>query len=106
MSEKKILGVKSVETKHLEERARVFRAMKSLDRRSFLKVSAAAMGAAAAQGLFTPHSFQPVSVAHAGKPEGFKFAYISDSHLYDRTVNDRFVNVLMRVVDDVNAMDP
>lgn len=62
-----------------------------------------------AQGLFPPHSFQPVSVAHAQGPAGatgFRFAYISDSHLYERTLNDRFVNALLRAVDDVNAMDP
>jgi Icc protein len=81
-----------------------------LDRRSFLKVSAACAGAVAAQGLISPHSFQPVSVAFAGEPAGnvkpFRFAYISDSHLYPKTVNDRFVNALMRAVDDVNAMSP
>jgi Icc protein len=110
MNTKKMPGVKSIETKHMEERESLFRALKSLDRRSFLKVSAAAMGAVAAQGLVTPHSFQPVSIAHAatgkGRVEPFTFAYISDSHLYDKTVNDRFVNALMRAVDDVNKMDP
>jgi hypothetical protein len=124
-------SVKSIETKHMEERAELFRALKSLDRRSFVKVAAAAFGAAAASGV-TPHSFQPVRVAYgqgappagaakpapaagaakpgpaagAGKREGFTFAYISDSHLLERTLNDRFVNALMRAVDDVNAMDP
>jgi 3',5'-cyclic-AMP phosphodiesterase len=104
---KKRPSVKSIETKHMEERAELFRALKSLDRRSFVKVAAAAFGAAAASGV-TPHSFQPVRVAYAqgGKREAFHFAYISDSHLYDRTVNDRFVNSLMRAVDDINAMDP
>src|SRR5580700_11722579 len=90
MTFKKMPGVKSIETKHMEERAELVRALKSLDRRSFLKVSAAAMGAVAAQGLVTPHSFQPVSIANAatGKVgiEPFTFAYISDSHLYDKTV--------------------
>lgn len=101
--------IKSVETKHMEERDELYRALRNLDRRSFLKVSAAAMAAVAASGgKVTPHSFQPVSVAHAqgaGKPP-FRFAYISDSHLYERKINDRFVNALMRAVDDVNAMDP
>jgi Icc protein len=110
MTSKKMPGVKSIETKHMEERESLFRALKSLDRRSFLKVSAAAMGAVAAQGLVTPHSFQPVRLAYAatgkGSVEPFTFAYISDSHLYEKTVNDRFVNALMRAVDDVNKMDP
>ncbi len=107
---KKPLGFRSIETKYLEERADLFRALKSLDRRSFTKVAAAALGAVAAQSLTNPHSFQPVSVAYgqtkAGKPEGFRFAYISDSHLYEKKLNDRFVNALLRAVDDVNAMDP
>lgn len=105
------LGVKSVETKFYEEREELYRALKSLDRRSFMKVSTAALGAAA--GLMPPHSFSPVSIAHAAE-EGadqpqkppFTFAYLSDSHLYERKLNDRFVNQLMRAVDDVNAMDP
>lgn len=126
--------VKSIETRHLEERAELFRGLLNLDRRAFLKVSVAAATAAVGKGVvFHPHSFLPVSVAGAaeGKPvgeaprsatrspfqgpqgegagragEGFRFAYISDSHLYDRKLNDRFVNSLLRAVDDVNAMDP
>lgn len=107
---KKILGVKSIETKHMEERDAALRGLKNLDRRAFMKVSAAALGAIASKGLVSPHSFQPVSVAHAqpvtGKVQSFRFAYISDSHLYERSLNDRFINALMRAVDDVNAMDP
>lgn len=100
-------SVKSVETKYYEERSRLFEQLRYLDRRSFFKVSAAAVGAALTQGVqFAPHSFQPVRVAHAAEAEAFRFAYISDSHLYDRTVNERFVRSLMRAVDDVNRMDP
>jgi len=104
---KKPLGITSIETRHHAERAELFAALKSLDRRSFMKVSAAAFGAAASQSLMPPHSFQPVRVAHAqGQKQGFTFAYISDSHLYERELNDRFVNQLLRAVDDINAMDP
>jgi 3',5'-cyclic AMP phosphodiesterase CpdA len=73
-----------------------------------MKVASAAFGSVAASGLVTPHSFQPVSVAHAQSRgiQPFTFAYISDSHLYKRSLNDRFVNSLMRAVDDVNSMDP
>lgn len=113
MSErKKPLGLPSIETKHEAERAALVQGLHNLDRRSFLKVSAAALGAAAGLGV-TPHSFQPVNVAYAQagpgaavKAQQFRFAYISDSHLYERFLNDRFVNALMRAVDDVNAMDP
>lgn len=109
---KKPLGFKSIETKHEEERVELHNGLMNLDRRSFLKVSAAALGAAAGLGV-TPHNFQPVNVAYAQtgpggavKAQQFKFAYISDSHLYERSLNDRFINALMRAVDDVNAMDP
>lgn len=102
------LGFKSVETKYMEQREDLYRGLYQLGRRGFMTVSAAALGVTAARALVTPHSFQPVSVAHAatGKVEAFRFAYISDSHLYAKTVNDRFVNALMRAVDDVNAMNP
>ncbi|MEQ8750159.1 MAG: metallophosphoesterase [Amphiplicatus sp.] len=100
---------KSVETKYYEERDAVFSALPRLDRRSFMHVSAAAAAAAAANGVsFNFHSFTPVSVAKAQDTGagGFTFAYISDSHLYERTVNDRFVRSLMRAVDDINRLDP
>ena len=77
--------IKSIETKYREERQDFFRGLKNLDRRSFLKVSAATMGAAMASGLTPSYSFQSVSVAQdANTPDkntGFRFAYISDSHL-------------------------
>ena len=49
---------KSVETKYLEERQQFFHGLRNLDRRSFLKVSAAALGATA--GLAA------AAVVHAG----------------------------------------
>jgi 3',5'-cyclic AMP phosphodiesterase CpdA len=99
---------KSVETKYYEEREAVFRGLKNLDRRTFLKLSAAAVAAAVARGIeFNFHSFQPVRVAHAAAAGAeFTFAYISDSHLYKREINDRFVRQLLRAVDDINHMNP
>ena len=99
---------KSVETKYLDERRELFRGLLNLDRRTFLKVSAAALGATAA--LAPPLSFTPVAVAEdaerSDSKPAFRFAYISDSHLYEQKVNDRFVRGLLRAVDDVNHLDP
>ena len=100
---------KSVETRYMESRKEFYDSMNGLDRRSFLKVSSAAMGAVLAKGLIPPHSFMPVSVAQAADASGapaFRFAYISDSHLYSRSLNDRFTRALLRAVDDVNNLDP
>lgn len=96
--------VPSVETRYMEERERALGSLRNLDRRGFIKAASAAAAAAMAYGV-APHSFQPVRVAAAGQP-GFRFAYISDSHLFERTLNERFVRSLLRAVDDVNRMDP
>lgn len=97
--------MKSIETRHMEERESALRSLHNLDRRSFLRVSAAASAAAMAHGVAFPRSFQPIRV-ESGAGEAFRIAYISDSHLYEKKVNDRFVNALLRAVDDVNRMDP
>jgi 3',5'-cyclic AMP phosphodiesterase CpdA len=103
---------KSIETKHYAERDSFFRQLARVDsqsRRGFLKIAGISAGIAAAKGLVTPHSFQLVSVAHAqgaaGTP-GFTFAYISDTHMYVKSLNDRFVRSALKAVDDVNALDP
>ncbi len=108
MQQKRIPHVKSVETRYREERDTLFRGLAHLDRRSFLKVAAGAAGAAAAAGVQYPfHSFLPVNVAYGAESRpGWTFAYISDSHLYLKQKNDRFVRQLLRAVDDVNHLDP
>jgi len=101
---------KSVETRYLEERQSLMTGLQHLDRRSFLKVSTGAMAAAVAAGASNHfHSFLPINVAYAGEGPagpGFTFAYISDSHLYIKKNNERFVRQLLRAVDDVNKLDP
>jgi Icc protein len=98
---------KSIETRHYEERDAFFQSLARLDRRGFLRLSSAAVAAAAASGVSQPfQSFTPIRIANAATGgEGFRIAYISDSHLYDRTLNERFVRSLLRAVDDVNAME-
>jgi Icc protein len=94
----------SIETRYMKERERLMRSLENLDRRAFLRVSGVAAAAAMTRGVTHAHSFQPVKVDAGIAP--FRFAYISDSHLYERKVNDRFIRSLLRAVDDVNAMDP
>jgi len=97
----------SIETRHYAERDALFGGLRRLDRRGFLKVSAAAFAAAAVKGI-VPQSFMPIDVAGAATSgvEPFRIAYISDSHLYERHVNERFIRALLRAVDDVNHLDP
>ncbi|HBZ69901.1 MAG TPA: serine/threonine protein phosphatase [Deltaproteobacteria bacterium] len=82
------------------------------DRRHFLKVSARFAAMAAAAGVIQPHAFQLVDVAYAAaspdaNPEvGFRFAYVSDSHLFARGMNHRFAKAALKAVEDVNALDP
>src|SRR5687767_15005473 len=110
---------KSIETKYMEAREEALRALAKLDRRDFLRVSSAVLGATLAKGIVSPHSFSLIDVVQAQgdkveargparepDKEPFRVAYISDSHLYEKKLNDRFVNALMRAVDDVNALDP
>jgi Icc protein len=110
MSDNKIPHIKSVETRYLVEREALFRGLQRLDRRGFFKVSGGAAAAAVAAGVGFPfHSFLPINVAYAdagGGVQGFTFAYISDSHLYAKKTNERFVRQLLRAVDDVNSLDP
>ncbi len=86
-------------------------ALRNCDRRQFLKTSLRFAGMAAAAGLIPDHTFQLVSAAHAATPGTapevkFRFAYISDSHLYARGKAHRFAKAALKAVEDVNALDP
>jgi 3',5'-cyclic-AMP phosphodiesterase len=102
--------LKSIETKHHEERDRFFAGLSRVSRRSFFKLAGLSAATAWGRGLWTPRSFQLVEVANAATEEksksGFTFAYISDTHLYEQKLNDRFVRAILKAVDDVNALDP
>ena len=78
----------------------------SVSRRTFLQRSLAtgALGGAAAYGWLPLINVLDIRVAAAA--EAFRFAWISDSHLYPREVNERFVEKTVLAVEDVKAMDP
>ncbi len=101
---------KSVETKWMEEREGAMNQLVKLPRRAFVQVAGAAAGAVLGKGLMAPHSFQLIEMVKAAGPEAspvkFTVAYISDSHLYTRDLNDRFVRSILKAVDDVNRLDP
>ncbi len=86
----------------------LLRSLCNCDRRTFLKVSGYFAGMAATAGIVQPHSFQLVNVARAAtdsKPP-FRFAYISDTHLYARGMDHRFAESCLKAVADMNALDP
>jgi 3',5'-cyclic AMP phosphodiesterase CpdA len=90
---------------------RELRGLLNCDRRQFLRTSLKFAGMAAAAGLIPDHTFQIVSAAHAEVPGAapqvkFRFAYISDSHLYARGMTHRFAKAVAKAVDDINALDP
>lgn len=77
----------------------------SITRRTFVRRTLATGAiAGAAAGWLPLINVLDVAVAAAAKP--FRFAWISDTHLYPKEVNERFVDKTTRAVTDVNAMDP
>jgi predicted phosphodiesterase len=99
---------KKREEHYRQERADFFRAVKQLDRREFLRIAGLAAAVTTAKTVMPPQSFQLVDVVHAEPQDNplFRFAYISDTHLYERELNERFVKAAIRAVQDVNALDP
>lgn len=75
-----------------------------ITRRMFIHrslIAGAAMGVAS-QAIFP--LINSVEVAYGA--DSFSFAWISDTHLYPKTLNTRFVEKAQRAVDDVKAMKP
>lgn len=65
-----------------------------------------AAAAASAGWLPRINTIDMAYAQEAGPPETFRFAWISDTHLYPKEVNTRFVEKAVRAVNDVKAMDP
>lgn len=76
----------------------VFEGRKGMTRRAFLRNT---LYAAAAAGVLP---LVNVNISYGA--ESFTFAWISDTHLYPKTLNTRFVEKAQRAIDDVNAMKP
>src|SRR5258708_16365541 len=76
-----------------------------LTRRTFIH-RCCVLGAAT---VADPFSWWPlintIDVAHAADAP-FKFAWISDTHLYTRSLNTRFVDKTVRAAKEVQAMSP
>jgi len=109
----------SIETKYHRERDSFFSGLMNLDRRSFMRIMGLSAGTMMAKNLLAPHSFQLVEMASAAPVPNrdggmatvqgsapFTFAYVSDSHLYEKTLNDRYIRTLTRAVDDINRLSP
>jgi 3',5'-cyclic AMP phosphodiesterase CpdA len=82
----------------------------TITRRVFINRTLLGGGAAAAATAGWLPRINTLDVAFAqeggGTSEPFKFAWISDTHLYPKEVNTRFVDKAIRAVKEVQAMDP
>jgi hypothetical protein len=75
-----------------------------LTRRTFLHRSLLAGTAAGAATYGWFPLINTLDVAHA--QQSFKFAWVSDTHLYPKAVNTRFVDKAVRAFKEVQAMSP
>jgi len=70
-----------------------------LTRRGFIRLSASAAAGVYFSGLF--------KIVSAAEPQpSFTFAYISDTHLYARSPEHRFIRNFERAIDDANSLEP
>jgi len=75
-----------------------------ITRRTFLHRAAVLGMGATACGLFP--SLSTIDLAFAQGGPAFKFAWVSDTHLYPRSLNSRFVEKTVRAFQEVQAMNP
>jgi 3',5'-cyclic AMP phosphodiesterase CpdA len=76
-----------------------------ITRRTFLHKSLLTGAAAGAATFGWFPLMNTIDVAY-GAEQAFKFAWISDTHLYPKTLNTRFVDKTVRAVQDVQGMNP
>ena len=76
-----------------------------IDRRTFIHRSCLTGAATVAQTFAWWPLINTIDVAYAAE-EPFKFAWISDTHLYPESVNTRFVEKLKRAAKEAQAMKP
>jgi len=75
-----------------------------ITRRTFLHRAAVLGMGATACGLFP--SLSTIDLVFAQGGPAFKFAWVSDTHLYPRSLNSRFVEKTVRAFQEVQAMNP
>jgi len=76
-----------------------------MTRRTFLHKSLLyGTAGAASYGLFP--LLNTIDVAFAAGGEAFRFAWVSDTHLYPKDVNTRFVDKAVKAFAEVQAMNP
>ena len=75
-----------------------------MTRRVFLHKSAIYGASAAACGLFP--SISTIDMAFAQGGQAFKFAWLSDTHMYPKELNNRFVEKTVRAIKEIQAMSP
>ncbi|MDH7499424.1 MAG: metallophosphoesterase [candidate division NC10 bacterium] len=80
---------------------------RKLTRREFLGISAQGAAVAGMSGLLGGMGLPSWKAAEAAPGvQPFTFAYISDTHLYEKKLNMRFIRAIEKAIADVNAMDP
>ena len=72
-----------------------------ISRRTFLHNTLLTGGAIAGAGLF--QTFTTMNVAHAAAGS-FSFAWVSDTHLYPKTLNTRFIEKAGRAFKEIEEM--
>jgi Icc protein len=79
----------------------------SISRRTFLHRSLIVGGAsAAAYGWFPLVNTLDLAFAAEAGGQSFKFAWLSDTHLYPKDLNSRFVEKTVRAVKEMQALNP